>query len=442
MPRFALIVLLALPVLAASAQEPAAEPPAQDGTEAVRPASVDPADVRLFARLFSLVRQGYVEPIDDHALMQAAIEGMLARLDPHNALLDQRGLQQLDEDARGQYAGVGIRVTDVDGDLQVIAPLDDTPAARAGIRSGDIIIAVDGDAVDEDNIDFMVERLRGAPGSKVRLSILRGDTDEAREFELVRERIRVTSVRSGLLQPGYAWLRISEFQQDTARQLGNAVRALRRQGALAGVVLDLRNNPGGLLDAAVQSSDLFLDSGRIVSTRGRLEEMSMEFNALPGDLLEGLPMVVLVDQGTASAAEIMAGALRDQRRAVLMGQRTFGKGSVQSILDLGEGWAVKLTTARYYTPAGTSIQAEGIVPDITLADLAVHAPDTPPVPVLREAALAHHLDNEDGASAAAGNDDDAGALALEDYAMSAALNVLKALVLARAPAGAAVPERR
>lgn len=400
---------------------------------------VDIDDIRTFTRVYTLVKKAYVEPVSDRKLMDAAIHGLLAKLDPHSAFLDRRDLRQLSEDTSGEYAGIGIEVADVGGQLRVIAPLDGTPAARAGIRPGDVILSIDGKAIASENIDSMVDQLRGPAGSPVTLSILQGKSDVPRQVKLVRERIQVASVSTRLIEPGYALLRISEFQQGTAQSLRDDLQKLESKGPLRGAVLDLRSNPGGLLTAAVGVSDIFLDHGDIVSTHGRIPQADMRFSATAGDLLDGAPLVVLVDEGTASAAEIVAGALKDNRRALIMGQRTFGKGSVQSVLPIDENHAVKLTTARYFTPDGTSIQAEGIAPDITLGDLTVNPRETPPTPIISEADLPHHLQNGEAraAPAVAGADEQ---IALDDYALSEALNVLKGMALSRR--STATPPRR
>lgn len=397
------------------------------------PEPVDLDDVRNFSRVYEVVRQAYVEPVDNKTLMKAAISGMLSGLDPHSEYLDKQGLQQLSEDTTGQYSGLGIEVLEVDGTLRIIAPIDNTPAARAGIKPGDTIVKINGKLVDPENVDDMFKLLRGEPGSKVTLSILHENSDQPIDMHLVREQISVTSVKLRELQPGYAYIRISQFQEDTADDLERKFAAyVAKHGQPRGAVLDLRSNPGGLLTSAVAVSDDFLDAGGIVSTRGRLADANMKFDAHPGDLLQGAPMVLLADNGTASAAEIVAGALKDNHRALIVGRRTFGKGVVQTVLPLDADHAVKLTTARYYTPNGTSIQAEGIKPDIALAELTVNQADSQPELINSEADLKHHLANE---NTAAGQDiDNDGSaenakLATQDYTLAQALNILKGLAL-------------
>lgn len=433
------LFLAAVPLLATAfacpAQSPAATRPAPaQSTPAPATASsaghVDLDDIRTFTRVYTLVKKAYVDPVSDKRLMDAAIHGLLSQLDPHSAFLDHRELRQLSEDTSGEYAGIGIQVAAVAGQLRVITPLDGTPAARAGIRPGDIIVSIDGKAVTSDSLNNMVDTLRGPAGSQVSLSIVQDKSVTPRQVVLTRERIQVTSVRSHLLEPGFALLRVSEFQQGTAQSLRNAINTMQKQSPIKGAVLDLRSNPGGLLTSAIGVGDIFLDQGKIVSTRGRLPQADMQFSATRGDLLNGAPLIVLVNSGTASAAEIVAGALKDNRRAVIMGQRTFGKGSVQSVLPLDDNYAVKITTARYYTPSGTSIQAEGIRPDIRLADLTVNPRETQPTPIVSEADLPHHLDNGNQMQVQpvqpAKADEQ---IALDDYALSEALNVLKGMAL-------------
>ncbi|KRE96613.1 peptidase S41 [Frateuria sp. Soil773] len=450
-PRLACLAALLIGAPAAYAQDApaasgsaAAPPAASAGQDAKAPDGaavdrVDLDDVRNFSRVYEVVRQAYVEKVDNKTLMKAAISGMLSGLDPHSEYLDKDGLAQLSEDTTGQYSGLGIEVLQVDGSLKIVAPIDDTPAARAGIKPGDTIVKIDGKLVDQENVDEMFKQLRGAPGSKITLTIVHEKNDKPVDVPLVREQISITSVKLRQLEPGYVYIRISQFQEDTASDLEKKLADyIRKNGAPKGAVLDLRSNPGGLLTAAVGVSDDFLDSGTIVSTRGRLADANMKFTAHPGDLLHGAPMVLLTDNGTASAAEIVAGALKDNQRALIIGRRTFGKGVVQTVLPLDAEHAVKITTARYYTPKGISIQAEGIKPDIALADLAVNKADSPPMLIGSEADLPNHLANEDSrASSDIDNDGSAenAKLATSDYALSQALNVLKGLALNRGTAG-------
>ena len=440
-------LLLAAPL--ANSQDLPAPPasaaaPASAGSVTGTPDPVDLDDIRNFSRVFEVVRQAYVEKVDNKTLMKAAISGMLAGLDPHSEYLDKDGLAALTEDTTGAYSGLGIEVIEQDGQLRIVSPIDDTPAARAGIKPGDTIVKIDGKPITEENIDAMFKDLRGDPGSKITLTIVHENSDKLIDLPLVREKISVTSVRTREIEPGYAYIRISQFQEDTAPDLEKKLGELiAKHGQPKGAVLDLRSNPGGLLTAAVAVSDDLLDAGTIVTTRGRLADANMNFSAHPGDLLNGAPLVVLVDNGTASAAEIVSGALKDNHRALIIGKRTFGKGVVQTVLPLDAEHAVKITTARYYTPSGTSIQAEGIKPDIALADLTVNKADSGPQLITSEADLSHHLANEDGKAPKDINNDGSAEnakLATQDYALSQALNVLKGLALNRSPA--TVPAKR
>ena len=438
-PRSCLLaLLLATPPLYAQAT-PDAAPAASDAAPAKASSSAAPSDqvsmddVRNFSHVYQIIRQAYVEKVDNKTLMNDAIKGMLAGLDPHSAYLDKEGLQELNEDTTGQYGGLGIEVMQDNGMLKIVSPIDDTPASRAGIKPGDVITSVNGKVITPDNIDSMFDALRGDPGSKITLGILHEKADQPVNMTLTRERISMTSVKVRELEPGYAYIRISQFQDDTASDLEKKLGGLtQKNGAQKGAILDLRSNPGGLLTAAVSVSDDFLDSGTIVTTRGRLPDSNLSFTAHSGDLLNGAPMVLLADNGTASAAEIVAGALKDNHRALIVGRRTFGKGVVQTVLPLDSDHAVKLTTARYYTPKGTSIQAEGIKPDIPLADLTVAKVDDSQNPISSEADLPHHLANEVAAGGDGINNDGSAEnakLATSDYALSQALNILKGLAL-------------
>lgn len=439
--RLALAVALgAVAIPAAQAQQkPLKQPDAPAASSASAAAVVKDADnsvsledIRNFTRVYHIVQQAYVEKLDNKTIMNAAISGMLQNLDPHSEYLDKEGLDELDEDTTGQYGGLGIEVLQVDGMLKIVAPIDDTPASRAGIKPGDTILKVDGMVVDSQNIDEAFKKLRGDPGSKITLTILHEKSDKPLDVPMVRERINVTSVKLRQLEPGYVYIRLSQFQEDTASDLDKKLGDyIAKNGAPRGAVLDLRSNPGGLLTTAVGVADTFLDSGTIVTTKGRLPDANLQFDAHPGDMLHGAPIVILADNGTASAAEIVSGALKDNHRALIMGRRTFGKGVVQTVLPLDETHAVKITTARYYTPNGTSIQAEGIKPDIALADLSVNKADTPPQLIGSEADLPNHLVNEKAAADDKASNDDDGKLAIEDYALSQALNVLKGLALNR-----------
>ena len=323
---------------------------------------------RLFAEVLERVKQDYVEPVDDAELMESAIRGMVSDLDPHSQFLDASEYRDIRITTTGTYTGIGIEVDEVDGAVTVVAPIAGSPAARSGIRSGDKIIAVDGTAVEAGHLQETIGRLRGHAGSQVTLTVLRDDA--AIDYEMRRQVIRMTSVHRDFLAPSYGYVRVSQFSDNTARELGNAVDQLHAAsgGMLEGLVLDLRNNPGGVLDAAVDVSDLFLDAGVIVSADGRSDESRFTHSAHRGDILDGANLVVLVNGGSASASEIVAGALQDHGRAVVIGTSTFGKGLVQTVMPLSKGQAIKLTTSRYYTPSGDSIHDVGITPDVLVED--------------------------------------------------------------------------
>jgi carboxyl-terminal processing protease len=334
-------------------------------------------DAQVLAEVLERVRQDYVDPVNDHQLMQNAIRGMVAGLDPHSAYLDDEQYDEMRITTTGNYSGVGIEVSVEDGAITVIAPIEDTPAARAGILPGDIISSIDGVAIEQSDLNDAVGRMRGAPGTKVRVGITRAGIDQPLSFELTRASVLVHSVKQEMLEPGYAYVRITQFSETTGADLRTALATLRTEahGRLKGLVLDLRNNPGGVLEAAVTVSDAFLEDGIIVTASGRTPESRFEMDATPGDLIEGAPIVVLVNAGSASASEIVAGALKDHDRATLIGQTTFGKGSVQTVMPLSDGRAIKLTTSRYFTPSGASIQSKGITPDVVLKKEAATAPD-------------------------------------------------------------------
>lgn len=373
---FLLFIALTTPPAAFAQQTPTQPPPPpprtvapSDDPDAAENAStrVPLDEIRRYVSVYNAVKQAYVDPVDDKKLMQSAIRGLLLDLDPHSAYLVRSDAEAFDEGTRGAYDGIGVEVLQQpDGSMKVIAPIDDTPAARAGLKSGDVIVAVDGKTLRPGDAES--EPLRGAPGSKVTLTLVREGTPKPFDVALQRETIRIASVRGRLLEPGYGYIRIAAFQADSAADFERLLERLQGQsgGKLRGLVLDLRSNPGGLLTSAVQIADDLLERGKIVDTRGRVPISDAEFGATPGDRMHGAPVVVIVDAGSASAAEVLAGALRDNGRARVVGSRTFGKGSVQTLLPLDNGDAVKLTTARYFTPSGKSIQARGIEPDVVL----------------------------------------------------------------------------
>lgn len=331
-------------------------------------ADVPDDDSRLLAEVLERVRHEYVEPVSEHQLMDNAVRGMVSELDAHSQYLSREEFEEIRISTNGAYSGVGIEVQMVDGRVVVVAPIQGSPAERAGIRPGDVIVSIDGEPVAARNVTDTVVRMRGAHGTPVRLTVAREGDPRPLAFDLRRSNVEVHSVTATLLEPGFGYLRISQFSDTTARDLRHSVGALRRQagGELRGLVLDLRSNPGGVLEAAVDVADAFLEEGLIVTASGRTRDATFQRQALPGDLLDGAPVVIIVNGGSASASEIVAGALKDHGRATIVGTRTFGKGSVQTVMPLSEGRAIKLTTSRYFTPDGQSIQGRGITPDVEL----------------------------------------------------------------------------
>ncbi|MGJ7461284.1 S41 family peptidase [Halomonas sp. MA07-2] len=383
-------------------------------------------EIQTFAEVFERIKRAYVEEVDDATLLRNAMRGMLSELDPHSAFLDREAFQSLRESTQGEFGGVGIEVGLEDGQLTVITPIDDTPASRAGLQARDQILRIDDTPTERLSLQEAVNLMRGEPGTRIELTILRRGESSPRTVTLTREVIRTESVRSELLEPGYGYLRISQFQTRTGDQVGEQLRRLERDAPLSGLVLDLRNNPGGVLQAAVAVADAFLDDGLIVYTEGRLADTEMQFSANPDTAAPSVPLVVLINGGSASAAEIVAGALQDQHRAVVMGTESFGKGSVQQIMPLGNGEGLKLTTALYYTPNGRSIQAQGIEPDVAVVSGRVEVTESGRE--VREADLEGHLRSRETPRERA----ELSERLREDYQLGEALNLLKALnVLSR-----------
>jgi carboxyl-terminal processing protease len=319
-----------------------------------------------FANVLSILQENYVEEIESKEAIEGAINGLLLSLDPHSIYLKPENYREFRNETNGSFTGIGIKITLRDGQITVIAPIADTPADQAGIRANDRILKIDGVSTKGKTTYDAVKILRGPRGSEVTISVFRDGWETPRDFTLIRSEIPLISVKSYLLKPGFGYLKISSFQRNTTKEFKEHLDNLQQERALQGVILDLRNNPGGLLDQAVNISDLFLDSGLIVYTRGRKKSQDLTYEAHDNNILASYPLVVLVNEGTASASEIVAGAVQDHRRGVIVGTRTFGKGSVQTVIPLNDGAGLKMTTARYYTPSGRSIQATGITPDVVV----------------------------------------------------------------------------
>ena len=389
--------------------------------------------LKTFSEVYGRIRQDYVEPVPDSKLLEDAIRGMLSGLDPHSSYLDQEQYTELKVGTTGQFGGLGIEVGLENGFVKVISPIDDTPAQKAGVKAGDLIIRLDDKPVKGMSLNDAVKNMRGEPGSDIVLTVVREGVEQPLKIKITRDVIKVKSVKSRSLEDGYGYVRITSFQSKTGDNMVEAINELKKGGELKGLVLDLRNNPGGVLNAAVEVSDAFLDSGLVVYTDGRIEDSKMKFNAKPGDVIKGAPIVVLINAGSASASEIVAGALQDHKRAIIMGEKTFGKGSVQTILPTSNGGAVKLTTARYYTPSGRSIQAEGITPDVPVSKVKLEAVAQSEFGPLKEADLANHLSNDKSAKKGDKKADEKPeeALAVQDYPLNEALNLLKGIYISR-----------
>lgn len=390
-------------------------------------------DLRIFTRVFEDIRSGYIEEVDDATLFEYAIKGMLSELDPHSTFLDASKFDNLKENTTGQYGGLGIEVGTEDGFIKVIAPMDDTPASEAGIEAGDLIVQIDGDSIKGKSLSEAIELMRGEKGSKIVLKVMRDGLEKPKDIEIVRDYIKVTSLRSRLLDEHYGLIRIAQFQIPTGKDFVKAIEKLKSEAEpLQGLIIDLRNNPGGVLRASVQVADALLDGGQVVYTEGRIKGASAEFNAEPGDISNGLPVIVLINGGSASASEIVAGALQDHGRALVLGTRSFGKGSVQSVIPISKEKAIKLTTSLYFTPNGRSIQAQGIEPDIEVERARLTA--IKPRARVTEADLSGHLGNGNG-----GEENDAAErkrsqansrkLLERDNQLYEALNILKGLSL-------------
>ncbi len=400
------------------------------------------AQLKKFSEVYARIKNDYVETVDDKKLITDAISGMLKGLDPHSDYLNEDSFKELREGTSGEFGGLGIEVGQENGFVKVIAPIDDTPAKKAGIKSGDLIIRLNDKSIKGMSLSEAVKLMRGKPGEAVELVITRDGEPKPLKLKIVRAVIKIKSVKQRILEKDYGYLRISNFQSKTTNSTRDAVETLIKENKndIKGLVLDLRDNPGGVLSGAVGVSDVFLTSGNIVYTEGRVEDAVMKYDATPDDLLKGAPLVVLVNQGSASASEIVAGALQDHKRALILGTKTFGKGSVQTVLPLDEKTGLKLTTARYFTPSGRSIQAKGIEPDIIVEALEFKSSisDTNEVSALSESDLSGHLSNPNGNKEIEDNSPKVGkakpekkSLAEEDYQLYEALNILKSMNLVR-----------
>ncbi len=389
--------------------------------------------ITTFARVFETIKNSYIEEVTDEELLRNAIQGMVGGLDPHSALLDSREMSEVEAETTGRYGGLGIEVTKENGGIRVISPIDGTPAHEAGILPGDLIIQLDDQLTSRMNLMDAVNSMRGQPGTDITLIVIREGIDGPLEFKLTRAVIRIKSVHSFFLEPGFGYLRITQFQTTTPELTRTQIKKLISDSdSFDGLVMDLRNNPGGELHSAIGVSDIFIDSGLIVSTRSRNNAHVSEFRSTPGDIIEGVPLVVLVNEGSASASEIVAGALQDHKRAIIMGENTFGKGSVQTIVRLNKDTTLKLTTDRYYTPNDRSIQASGIVPDITVEWRDVEESDDQNESMtFRESNLEGSLENENVNSVDEADDQQlspqVNPAVRRDYQLLQALNLLKGL---------------
>ncbi len=395
-------------------------------------ATIPLKELRAFSNIFQRIKDDYVDEVTDKELLNYAIKGMLSGLDPHSNYLDKEAFKELTIGTTGQFGGLGIQVSMEDGFVKVVSPIDDTPAYKAGVKSGDLIIRLDRKLVKGMTLSDAVKIMRGKPGEKIVLTIIREGEEKPLNIEVVRDIIKVASIRKKTLKGDYGYIRISQFQVNTTKDLEAAINKLviENKKPLKGLILDLRNNPGGVLSSAIGVSDLFLNKGLIVYTKGRNSTSNSEHNAQPGDILNSAPLIVLVNGGSASASEIVAGALKDNKRAIIVGTKTFGKGSVQTIQRLPyEAGAVKLTTARYYTPLGTSIQAKGITPDIISKRLTIEKSKKPEFEPIKEASLNKHLANDNDQDEKLENKEEDEDLASKDSQLYEALNLLKALSL-------------
>lgn len=388
----------------------------------------------LFVNVFEQLKANYVDDVTDETMINNAIKGMLSGLDPHSEFYDAEAYQKVQETTTGSFAGLGVEVVSEDGLIRVISPMDGSPAKKAGIEAGDLIIKIDSTAVQSIDVAKAVDMLKGDPGTEVTLTIIREKERSPLTFTVVRDIIKTESIKSELIDDAFGYVRLSQFQDRSAEEMRTAINELMQQArakksSLKGLVLDLRNNPGGVLDQAVGISDLFLESGLVVYTQGKSPETRIDFAATEGDILNGAPLIVLINGGSASASEIVAGALQDQKRAIIAGEKSFGKGSVQTVVNLMDGQGMKYTTALYYTPSGRSIQGEGIVPNIELLSLNVDSENNSNF--IREENLAKHLNkNGDGDQTITtfAQSKKTREIAVVDNQLYEALNLLKSLI--------------
>lgn len=408
-------------------------------------------ELRTFTRVYDHVRNGYVDEIDDAQLLEYAIKGMISELDPHSAYLDKEAFADLQASTSGEFGGVGLEVSLEEGFVKVVTPIDDSPSAKAGIMAGDIVVRIDDNPVKGMDLSKALNLMRGAKNTPIKITVMRDGVDQPLEFNLLRDIIKVQSVRTRTLEQDYFYIRIAQFQLDTGKDITQKLREqLKKNPDTKGLILDLRNNPGGVLQASVEVVDSFLDGGQVVYTQGRLDNSNISYNAEAGDITNGLPLVVLINDGSASASEIVAGALQDHKRAVIMGTRSFGKGSVQSVIPISNDRAIKLTTALYYTPNGRSIQAQGIEPDVDVERVQVTSIQQGLNTT--EADLARHLGNGKGGKESNRKEREqrritSAELLKEDNQLHEALNLLKGLhifiqssPLAAAPAPDIAPD--
>ncbi len=387
------------------------------------------SELRSFVEVYERISKHYVEPVDDKKLLEGAISGMLSNLDPHSAYLPPKNFKKMEEHTTGDFGGLGMEVAMENGLIKIVSPIDDTPAKRAGILSGDLVIKLDDQRVKGKTLMETIKIMRGKPGTKIKLTILREGEGKPLVLELTRAIIKTTSVKQKLLMSNIGYVRISQFQLRTGGDLLKAISTLEEENkqSLNGLVLDLRNNPGGVLRAAVEVSDSFLSDGLIVYTEGRNKSSKITFEAKEGDAMKGLPIVVLINEGSASASEIVAGALQDHKRALIIGRESFGKGSVQTLMPLNNGGAIKVTTARYYTPNGHSIQAKGIVPDIVIDRVKIEKIKTTGFERFKEKDLDGHLENTESVKVTSLKDKTVSELLDKDYELKEAYSLLKGM---------------